>query len=208
MFHVKHKEIQRLAGFDVPPPVIARLQLFADLIAQWSARVNLVSRSDLPRLWCRHIADSLQLIPLIPKQSSSALDLGSGAGFPGLVIAIATDIPFTLVEVDQRKGVFLQEAARLTRAPIRVLNSRIEHIKLSPTHILTARALAPLPILLAFAEPLLAPDGIALFPKGKNLDAELTEAVCEWHMRIERFPSRTNPEACVLRLSEIRRVRP
>lgn len=205
---MKHEEIQRIADFNVPPSVAARLQSFAELVAHWASHVNLVSRSDLPRLWLRHIEDSLQLIPLIPECSSSAIDLGSGAGFPGLVISIATDIPFILIEADQRKAVFLQEAARLTHAPVRVLNSRIKDAQLSPTRVLTARALAPLPNLLTFAEPLLAPDGIALFPKGRRLKAELTEAAREWHMRLERFPSRTSPEASVLRLSEIRRVRP
>ncbi len=207
MFHVKHKEIQWIADLDLPPHVLSRLQSFADLLARWNLRINLVSRHDGPDLWHRHLADSLQLIPLMPENLSSAVDFGSGAGFPGLVLAIATGVPFTLIEADQRKAAFLSEAARLTAAPVRIQNMRIEQVQLARSRLVTARALAPLPALLAFAEPFLAPAGVALFPKGKTVEAELTEASRQWHMRLERFPSRTNSEASVLRVSEIRRVR-
>ncbi len=207
MFHVKHKEIQWIADFGLPSHVVSRLQSFADLLARWNLRINLVSRHDGPDLWHRHIADSLQLIPLMPENLPSAVDFGSGAGFPGLVLAIATDVPFTLIEADQRKAAFLSEAARLTAAPVRIRNMRIEQVQLARSRLVTARALAPLPALLAFTEPFLAPDGVALFPKGKTAGAELTEASRQWQMRLERFPSRTNSEASVLRVSEIRRVR-
>lgn len=207
MFHVKHQAIQRIGGFPLPPSTIQRLETFADLLALWNSRINLVSRRDLPHLWHRHIADSLQLIPLMPDSLSSAIDLGSGAGFPGLMLAIATNVPFTLIEADQRKAAFLAEAARLTNAPHRVLNIQIERARLTPARLVTARALASLTALLTFAEPLLTPDGVCLFPKGKNLEPELTQAARQWHMRLERLPSRTDPEASVLRVSEIRRVR-
>jgi len=207
MFHVKREEIQSVADFSLSPLIISRLQSFADLLAHWNTRINLISRHDLADLWQRHIADSLQLIPFMPDELSSAIDLGSGAGFPGLVLAIATGIPFTLIETDQRKAAFLSEAARLTNAPVRIRNARIEDVTSPRTRLLTARALAPLPTLLTFADTFLAPDGIALFPKGKNLEPELTQASRQWHMRLDRLPSRTNPEASVLRVSEIRRVR-
>ena len=207
MFHVKREEIQSVADFSLSPLIISRLQSFADLLAHWNTRINLISRHDLADLWQRHIADSLQLIPFMPDELSSAIDLGSGAGFPGFVLAIATGIPFTLIETDQRKAAFLSEAARLTNAPVRIRNARIEDVTSPRTRLLTARALAPLPTLLTFADTFLAPDGIALFPKGKNLEPELTQASRQWHMRLDRLPSRTNPEASVLRVSEIRRVR-
>ncbi|MGH7117874.1 MAG: 16S rRNA (guanine(527)-N(7))-methyltransferase RsmG [Acetobacteraceae bacterium] len=207
MFHVKHEDLQRVAGFSPGAPIISRLQTFADLLAQWNRHINLVSRDDLPRLWTRHIADSLQLIPLLPQNLSAAIDLGSGAGFPGLVLAIARDIPFTLIEADRRKAVFLAEAARVTNAPVRIENTRIEHAHVRPARLVTARALAPLPALLALVQPILAPDGFALFLAGKNVESELTRVSRRWHMRLERFPSRTNPEASVLKVSEISRDR-
>jgi 16S rRNA (guanine527-N7)-methyltransferase len=207
MFHVKHEAFQSLAFFDPPPEVIARLKTFADLLAAWSRRINLVSRGDREKLWPRHIADSLQLVPAIPSHLSSAIDLGSGAGFPGLVLAIATSIPFDLVESDRRKAAFLIEAARVTAAPVRIHAARIEEIRLPPARLVTARALAPLASLLALAAPFLAPDGVALFPKGENAGNELTAAAAQWHMRCERFASRTDPSASILRISEIRRVR-
>ncbi|MDA8050377.1 MAG: 16S rRNA (guanine(527)-N(7))-methyltransferase RsmG [Rhodospirillales bacterium] len=198
---------QRLGDFSLSPSVQRRLELFADLLTIWNARINLVSRGDLEKLWSRHIADSLQLIPLMPENLSSAIDLGSGAGFPGLVLAIATGVPFTLIEADQRKSAFLTEAARKTKAPTCVQTVQIERANLAPARLVTARALAPLPVLLSLAAPFLAPDGVALFPKGKNAAAELTAAARQWHMRVLRLPSRTDPQASVLRVSEIRRVR-
>ncbi|MGH7068133.1 MAG: 16S rRNA (guanine(527)-N(7))-methyltransferase RsmG [Acetobacteraceae bacterium] len=207
MFHVKHERDQCIADFSLPSLIIRRLDSFVDLLALWNQRINLVSRQQLPNLWSRHIADSLQLIALLPDPLTQAIDLGSGAGFPGLVLAIATGIPFTLIEADQRKAAFLAEAARVTGTELQVLNLEIARAKIAPTRLLTARALAPLPALLALAQPLLAPDGLALFPKGKNAEAELTAASREWQMHVERFPSRTDPAASLLRVSEIRRVR-
>lgn len=205
MFHVKHEDLQRVADVPIEPSAILRLRVFADLLTRWNARINLVSANDLLRLWPRHIADSLQLIPLLPENLSAAIDLGSGAGFPGLVLAIAADIPFTLIEADRRKAAFLAEAARLTNAPARIENTRIEHAKVRPARLVTARALAPLPALVALAQPFIAPGGFALFPVGKSVGSELTQVSRRWHMRLERFPSRTNPEASVLKVSEISR---
>ncbi len=135
-----------------------------------------------------------------------AIDLGSGAGFPGLVLAIATGVPFDLVEADQRKAAFLREAARQTGAPVRVHAVRIEAAAIAPAPLVTARALAPLPKLLALAAPLLAPGGTCLFLKGANVQAELTEAAAQWHMRVETIPSRTEPGACILRITDLSRV--
>jgi 16S rRNA (guanine527-N7)-methyltransferase len=112
------------------------------------------------------------------------------------------------VEADQRKCAFLREAARATAAPVTIHPTRIEALHLPPQRLVTARALAPLPTLLAWAVPLLAPDGICLFPKGRSVEDELTAAAREWHMRVERFPSPTDPAATFLRLSEITRAGP
>ena len=198
MLHVKHAAL--------PEAVRHRLQRFAALLLRWNGTVNLIAPQDAPILWERHIEDSLQLAPLIPSRPDRAIDLGSGGGFPGLVLAIATGIPFDLVESDRRKAAFLREAARETGAPATVHATRIEDARLPQAGLVTARALAGLPALLAFAEPLLLPDGTCLFMKGAAVDAELTQAAAQWHMRVDRLPSRTNPSATILRISEITRV--
>jgi len=167
----------------------ARLRQFAALVEKWSAKINLVSKGDLGQLWERHVQDSLTLLPHIPAGTDRAIDLGSGAGFPGLVLAIATGIEFTLIESDTRKAAFLMEAARLTGAPAKIINSRIELAKTTPARLVTARALAPLDKLLALAKPHLAEGGVCLFPKGPAVELELTAASAFWHMQVERFPA-------------------
>ncbi len=188
---------------DVPRETLAR---FAALLRRWNRTVNLVSAKDEPLLWDRHIGDSLQLIPLMVPRPSRAIDLGSGAGFPGLILAIATGVPFDLIEADKRKAAFLREAARITEAPVEVHAARIEATRIAPAPLITARALAPLPRLLSLAAPLLAPGGSCLFLKGANAQAELTHAATQWHMQVQRVPSRTTPGACILRISHLSRV--
>jgi 16S rRNA (guanine527-N7)-methyltransferase len=182
------------------------LNAFAALLLRWNRTVNLISRRDEPDLWPRHIADSLQLVPLIPPGTQRGIDLGSGAGFPGLVLSIATRIPFDLIEADLRKAAFLRESARTTGAPATVHPVRAEAATVPPAPLVTARALAPLPDLLTLAAPFLASGGTCLFLKGANAASELTAAAPGWHMRVERLPSQTAPDACILRISDIARV--
>lgn len=188
----------------------ARLETYLALLLRWSARINLLSTADRKldhaALWQRHIVDCLQLLPYLPPDLPRALDLGSGAGLPGLVLAIAADIPFTLIESDQRKAAFLREAARATNAPATILASRIESAAIAPAPLITARALAPLPRLLPLAAPLLAPGGILLLLKGANAAAELTQAAGEWQMQVTRRQSRTDPAGVILIISELQRV--
>lgn len=160
----------------LPPDVQERLRAYAALLATWTRRINLISRADQPHIWSRHIEDSLRLIPHIPANATRAIDLGSGAGFPGLVLAIATGIHFDLIESDRRKAAFLAEAARLTQAPATIHPVRIESCRLAPAPLVTARALAPLPELLALAMPLLAAGGTMLLPKGARAAEELAAA--------------------------------
>ncbi|MEJ0049395.1 MAG: 16S rRNA (guanine(527)-N(7))-methyltransferase RsmG [Rhodospirillales bacterium] len=183
-----------------------RLVGYSELLLNWNQRINLVGRSDEASLWARHIEDSLQLVPLIPPGTDRGIDLGSGAGFPGLVLAIATGIRFDLVEADHRKAAFLREAAREAGAPAKVHAVRIEGADIAPAGLVTARALAPLPELLSLAHRFVAPGGVALFPKGAAVEQELTAARAEWNMRVERFPSRTHPDGAILRLSEVQRA--
>jgi 16S rRNA (guanine527-N7)-methyltransferase len=198
-FHVEHHS----ASNDVPRETSPALNRFATLLLRWNSTVNLVARADEPFLWARHIADSLQLVPLMEPRPERAIDLGSGAGFPGLILALATGIPFDLIEADQRKAAFLREAARVTGAPIRIHPTRIEAADLSPAPLITARALAALPKLLALAAPLLAPGGVCLFLKGTNADTELTHAATQWQMQVDGIPSRTAAGARILRITDL-----
>lgn len=184
----------------------ARLAVFATMLLRWNATVNLIAAGDIPVLRQRHIDDCLQLVPLLPTGAARGIDLGSGAGFPGLVLAIATGLPFDLIEADHRKAAFLREAARATGAPATVHAMRIENAIVLPADIITARALARLPHLIDLAAPKLAPNGVCLFMKGAGAAAELTEAAREWHMQVEQIPSRTESSATILRISEIARV--
>jgi 16S rRNA (guanine(527)-N(7))-methyltransferase RsmG len=183
-----------------------RLKMFVALLERWNARINLVGPADAAEIWQRHVLDSAQLGPLLPPGSDPFIDLGSGAGFPGLVLAVLTDRPAHLVESDQRKAAFLHEAVRLVGVVATVHGTRAEFLQTPPARLITARALAPLPRLLSLAVPLLAQNGVCIFPKGSTTAAELTAAQQEWHMHLERFPSRTDPNGTILRLREIRRA--
>jgi len=200
-FHVEHSSEPK----DVPRETLDR---FTGLLLRWNRTVNLISANDEPLLWDRHIRDSLQLAPLLVHRPDRAIDLGSGAGFPGLVLAIATGIPFDLIEADKRKAAFLREAARITGAPVQVHAVRIEAAQVAPAPLITARALAPLSRLLSLAAPLLTADGTCLFLKGASAKAELTHAATQWHMQVQSVPSRTIPDACILRISHLSRVTP
>ena len=181
------------------------LENFVELLLKWNQRINLVAKGDVREIWARHIADSLQLGPLLPS-SIPITDLGSGAGFPGLVLAIAFGNPVTMIESDTRKTSFLREAARASGASVRVINSRIEDVDIAPAPVITARALAPLPLLLDYAAPLLEPDGFCLVLKGRKAADELAAARSKWHLVAESIPSQTNAEGTILKLSQIRRL--
>jgi 16S rRNA (guanine527-N7)-methyltransferase len=189
----------------VPRETLHRLKTFAELLLRWNPRINLVSRADEALLMERHIGDALQLIPWMPADIDRAIDLGSGGGFPGLVLSIATDVHFDLVEADKRKAAFLREASRETHAPSTIHAVRVEAAELAPAPLITARAFAPLPRLLELGHRFVMPGGIFLLPKGKTADQELTQARAEWNMKVERFASSTDTEATILRLSEVTR---
>jgi len=188
---------------------VGRFDAYRDLLLRWNDRINLISGETLADIDQRHIADCAQLAPLLPPDGPIA-DLGSGAGLPGIVLAILhPGREIHLVEADKRKAAFLVEASAQVKLPmVRVHACRIENAKLPPLVAITARALAPLVSLLPYAAKFLAPDGVAVFPKGKTAEKELTEAAQDWHFMVERFPSATNPEATILRLSNIHRVQP
>ena len=182
-----------------------RLRQFAELLLRWNGTLNLIAARDTGVVWDRHIADSLQLVPLMPAGIERAVDLGTGGGFPGLVLAIATGVRFDLIESDQRKASFLRTAVLETGAPATVHCSRIEDAAVPPAALVTARALAPLPRLLPLAAPFLNRDGICLFLKGSKAQEELTSAERDWAMTADRFPSTTGSDGVVLRLSNLKR---
>jgi 16S rRNA (guanine527-N7)-methyltransferase len=191
------------------PETPERLAAFRDLLLRWNARINLISGGTAADIDQRHIADCAQMQPLLPKDGPIA-DLGSGAGLPGLVLAILQPArEVHLVEADKRKAAFLVEASAQLKLPkVRVHACRAENAKLPPLSAITARALAPLATLLPYSAKFLASGGVAVFPKGKTAEKELTEAALGWHFTCERYPSTTNPEATILRLSNIHRVQP
>ena len=183
-----------------------RLHAYAALLEKWTAAINLIGSADRGDIWSRHVEDSLRLLPLIPPGTSRAIDLGSGAGLPGLVLAIASGISFDLIESDRRKAAFLQEAARVTAAPVQVHAARVEAVTLRPAPLVTARALAPLDALLALAAPLLAPGGTALFPKGARVGEELDQARRAWRMEAMQHTSPGQPGA-ILSITGLHPVR-
>lgn len=202
------------AGFAEAVPVsretLARLEAYARLLVRWNRAINLVASASLGDLWARHMLDSAQLLPLLPAAPEGRprvlLDLGSGAGFPGMVLAILGAGEVHLAEADRRKAGFLREVARETGTRVTLHCQRVEALAPFAADVVTARAFAPLPRLLALAAPFLRPEmpgavgGVALLLKGRRVQAELTAAAETWHMQYEVFPSRTESAAKILRL--------
>lgn len=197
-----------LPGLDLPPATLERLAALEALVRRWTGRINLVAPSTLPDLWTRHIADSVQLWPLAPKGAATWADLGSGGGFPGLVIAaLAAEAGaprVTLIESDQRKCAFLRTAIRELTLPAAVIDARAESAPPQGADVVSARALAPLPALLPLVVRHLAPGGTALLPKGRDAAAEVEAAHGQgWRFALEAVPSRTDPSGRVLLVAEI-----
>jgi 16S rRNA (guanine527-N7)-methyltransferase len=198
--------------FKVPRETIHRLERYAALLAHWQKSTNLIAPATLPRLWPRHFADSAQIRGLAP-EARLWLDLGSGAGFPGLVVAILqTGQPgfrMHLVESNQKKCAFLAEVARETKAPVDIHAMRIEQLgesarRLTPD-VVSARALAPLPRLFELAEPFFGPRTRGLFLKGREAKAEIEAAMVAWDFAATLHPSLTSADSHIV---EVRALRP
>jgi 16S rRNA (guanine527-N7)-methyltransferase len=183
-----------------------RLNTYADLLRKWQRSINLVGPRTIDDLWNRHFTDSAQLLPLIPPSAGVLVDFGSGAGFPGLVLAILGVAEVHLIESDQRKATFLREVARATGTPVTVHAKRIEQVAPFPADVVSARALAPLGDLLGFAAPFLHSDSLCLFPKGQMAEDELTAASKTWNINVDRIQSVTDPSATILRVSQVSRA--
>ncbi len=206
------------AAANVSRETMDRLERYAALLEKWNRAINLVARGSLTDLWRRHMLDSAQLWPLLPPPQGRPrriLDLGSGAGFPGLVLAILGTalgtaeggVAVHLVEADKKKAAFLREAARVAGAPVTLHVQRIESLAPFPVDAVTARACAPLPRLLDYSAPFLglrqpgAPPAVGLFLKGRDVDRELTEAREKWKIEAKLLPSRTDPAAKILQIN-------
>jgi len=188
-----------------------RLDRLVDLLRQWQRTTNLVAASTLPKVWTRHVADSLQLLGLAP-HARHWVDLGSGGGFPGLVLACALaeqpDGKVHLVESQGKKCAFLREATRTIALPATVHCERIESFVQNFSEradVVTARALAPLSTLCGYVEPLLKRGAQALLPKGQDVEAELTQASRYWNIAADLVPSQTEPKARIVVISALER---
>jgi len=198
-------------GINVPRGTLGRLEAYAALLIKWQARINLVGPATLPDLWRRHFLDSAQLVPLLSLPQGGGgrtlVDLGSGAGFPGLVLAIMTDWRVHLIDSDQRKCAFLRQVALdcgvLDRVTIHA--RRIEQVTGLLADEVTARACAPLGELLDLAEPFIGEKGTGLFLKGAQAEEELTQAQRRWTMRLDRRDSISDPAGKLLIVSQLKR---
>lgn len=184
-----------------------RLDIFHDLLVKWQKTINLVSPSTLGTIWARHIVDSAQLWDHAGRAPTRWLDLGTGAGFPGLVVAALADdcghrMDMILVESDVRKCGFLREAARVMGLRIEILPRRIADIPAQHAEVISARALLPLASLVEAAEPHLSKDGLFLFPKGAAYKGEIESLPREWQSTTEILPSLTDPSAVILRIRQ------
>lgn len=192
-------EFQRDAN--VSRETLDRMEVYAALLQKWQAKINLVGPATLETLWRRHFLDSAQLGPLIRESAVPApkcLDIGAGAGFPGMVLAILGVGSWTLVESDQRKAAFLAELSRSVEVSVKLRRERIETMEAYPVDVITARALAPLEQLLAYAQPFVADHTLCLFPKGRRSAQEIEEARIRWEFDVESHPSRSDPDGRIL----------
>ena len=183
----------------------ARLDRFIDLLLTWQAKTNLVAPSTLPQIWTRHVADSLQLLPLAPTDAKIWVDFGSGGGFPAIPVAcVLAERPGSqvhLVESNNKKAAFLREVVRALNLPAKIYAQRIEDFGDSfgdSADVVSARALAPLKTLCDQAGPLIARGAVGLFLKGQDVDAVLTEAAKYWSIEAEKVPSKTSPDGCIV----------
>lgn len=194
------------AAQNVSRETLERLRAYVDLLTRWQARINLVSAASLADVWRRHVLDSAQLYPMIEPKAVRLYDLGSGAGFPGLILAILGVTDVHLIESDRRKIEFLREAARITATKITLHPVRAQTLSPGDGDFITARGCASLSELLDLAKPLLKPNGNCLFLKGAGLQTELTDARKRWTMLVNELESITDPSGVIVRLRELRDV--
>lgn len=195
---------------DVSRETFERLELFTELLKQWNPKFNLVSRDSMDDLWRRHMVDSAQLHKMIPEYDGALVDVGSGAGFPGMILAIMGLANVHLVESSERKCAFLREAARKTDCPVTIHNIRLgdkapQPAQLPKAEIITARAVSPLVNLLDIVFSMVYDSTCCIFHKGSRVDDELKAAREKWRFELERLPSGSDPSGAILKLRQIGR---
>ena len=205
------KHINLLPGLNVSRETFLRLKEYEKLLFKWNAKINLVSRSTLDNFWNRHVLDSAQFLSSVGEKAGKWVDLGSGGGLPGLVVAILSDEiepvnKLFLVEADARKAVFLKTVCRELGLKVEVYNNRIEELPPISANIVSARALAPLKTLCLYAKNHLEKDGVAVFAKGETWKAELVEAQKKWIFSYEAVKSTLHEGSVVLVLRGIKSV--
>lgn len=198
------------AQYNVSRESLSALRLYVDLLLTWQRRINLIGPATIESIWERHIHDSLQVLPLIPRGTTAIAELGSGAGIPGLIVAIAGRYEAHLYDSNSKKSAFLREAIRQTGIRAQVHTLRLEDLKFDPhlpkVQCVLARALAPLPLLLDYAEPFIKAGAIGLFHKGQDVDLELTEATKYWTLNVSKHPSAVDSRGVILEVREATRV--
>jgi 16S rRNA (guanine527-N7)-methyltransferase len=208
---MKGPEAASVAGIDVSRETLDDLHAFEALAQRWNSAINLVSKASAGHLWDRHILDSAQVFSACPPRAQSWVDLGSGGGFPGIVVAVLAkelrpDLRVTLVESDQRKATFLRQVCQALNLSATVLSKRIETLEPLVADVVSARALAPLASLIGFAEQHLAGNGTAIFPKGARFADEIAEARKVWLFDVDIKPSLSEAEAAILVIRNIHRA--
>jgi 16S rRNA (guanine527-N7)-methyltransferase len=198
-------------GLDVSRETLERLEIYVGLLQKWTRKINLIAPGTISTIWERHIRDSAQVFDVAGITKGRWVDLGSGGGLPGVVIALlatelAPELDVSCVESDQRKAVFLGVVSRETGVPFRVIADRIEHVPPLGAAILSARALAPLDVLMGYAARHLAPNGLAVFQKGARHQKERLDAEKNWRFDVQTFTSNTDTDAVIYKLGAPRRA--
>lgn len=212
MTECHHAALEACLGQVVALETGARLDRLSDIVTHWTRRINLIAPSSVGIIWARHILDSAQLFNFLPPGTTRWADLGSGGGFPGLVIAIMAadlhpDLRVTLVESDARKAAFLGTAANTLGLDVTVHRARAENLAPLGADVVSARAVAPLPRLLDHVDRHMTDGGRAILPKGASHASELAAAQKSWHFRCETIASRTDPAAVILIIEGLSRER-
>ena len=191
---------------DVSRETLQRLKRYVELLLKWQRAINLIGPNTAQDIWCRHILDSGQLMAHLPTTSGPVVDIGSGAGLPGMVLAIMGVPDVHLIDSDSRKCVFLHEASRVTGAAVQIHNSRVETMEIAPAAIVTARAVAPLKRLIELTQSVSKQNTVFFFFKGKDVKNELTEIKRNWNMSLDVIPSYSSTEGVILRMESLTRV--
>ena len=199
-----------LQQLNVSRESLIRLETFVELLLTWQEKINLIGPSTVENIWGRHVLDGLQVLPRMQDRAGTVADLGSGAGIPGLMVALGGGFHVTLYESNGKKAAFLREAIRQTRANAEVHQVRLEtledHLPAKLPRYVTARALAPLGQLLTLAQPFLSRGATGLFHKGQDVDREITEATKTWKLGAIKHPSMTDSRACILEVEGVASV--